>query len=229
MKIEDKIKLEKFIIDDINLRYCQIYKITNIKTEKVYIGQSVSHILNHKRYRPYGYEGRFKCHISEAFSDKKNQSHFLNNSIRKYGVKNFKVELLENCECNEADRREIFNISKFNSLYPNGYNLKNGGMTFQHTKESKLRVSKGVKKYFIDRKLERFKDIEINNLDYEKYIRPLNRNNNQYGWYVYIEKTKADFGGVHINLKTSYIEAKKFLKKIYNKEHQRNTLMRETP
>ena len=39
MKIEDKIKLEKFIIDDINLRYCQIYKITNIKTEKVYIGQ----------------------------------------------------------------------------------------------------------------------------------------------------------------------------------------------
>ena len=65
MKLKDKIKLEKVI------RYCQIYKITNIKTKKVYVGQSVSHILNHKRYRPYGYYGRFKCHISEAFSNKK--------------------------------------------------------------------------------------------------------------------------------------------------------------
>ena len=229
MKLEEKLKLKNIIIDDVTLRYCQIYKITNIKTGKVYIGQSVSHILNHKRYRPYGYEGRFRCHISEAFSEKKNQSHFLNNSIRKHGFENFKVELIENCECTEADKREKYNISKFNSLYPNGYNLKNGGMSFEHTNESKLRVSRGVKKYFIDKKLKRFKDVEINDLNYDKYIRPLNRNKNQYGWYVYIEGKKADFGGVHIDLETSYEEAKNFLKKIYNKEYQQETLMRETP
>ena len=102
-------------------------------------------------------------------------------------------------------------------------------MSFKHTTESKLRVSRGVKKYFIDIKLKRFKNIEINNLDYNKYIRPLNRNKNQYGWYVYINGKKADFGGVHIDLESSYKEAKHFLKKIYNKEYQQETLMRETP
>ena len=29
MKLKDKIKLKNIIIDDVNLRYCQIYKITN--------------------------------------------------------------------------------------------------------------------------------------------------------------------------------------------------------
>ncbi len=59
------------ILDDEKLRYCEIYKITCTVNDKHYIGQAVSHILNHKRYRPYGMEGRFKCHISEAFSQKK--------------------------------------------------------------------------------------------------------------------------------------------------------------
>ena len=39
--------------------------------------------------------------------------------------------------------------------------------------------------------------------DIEKYIKPLNRKNEQYGWYVYIDRVKADFGGVHISLEDS--------------------------
>ena len=204
-------QLSKEILDNPTERYCEIYKITNLTSGKIYVGQAVSHILNHKRYRPYGHDGRFRCHISEAFSTKKNQSHYLNNAIRKYGVADFVVELIECCEMNEANDREIHYIKHHNSLFPGGYNLKNGGSVFTHSDESKKRVSNGVKSYFKDKKFERFKDIKEIDDDIEQYIKPLNRNKQQYGWYVYIERKKADFGGVHISLDESKEEAKEFI------------------
>ena len=100
---------------------------------------------------------------------------------------------------------------EFNSLFPNGYNLKNGGNVFTHSDESKKRVSNGVISYFKDKKYERFKDIKIIDGDIEKYIKPLNKNNEQYGWYVYINRIKADFGGVHISLEQSKQNAKEFI------------------
>lgn len=209
-------KLSKEILDNPTERYCEIYKITNLSNGKIYVGQAVSHILNHKRYRPYGHEGRFRCHISEAFSTKKNQSHYLNNAIRKYGINDFVVELIECCDVELADEREIHYIKELNSLYPNGYNLKNGGSVFTHSDESKKRVSNGVINYFKDKKAERFKNIKNIDDNIEKYIKPLNRNNSQYGWYVYIEKRKADFGGVHIPLEKSKEDAIEFIKYLKN-------------
>jgi len=209
-------KLSKVILDEPTERYCEIYKIINISNGKIYVGQAVSHILNHKRYRPYGHEGRFRCHVSEAFSTKKNQSHYLNNAIRKYGITDFAVELIECCEIENSDERETHYIKEVNSLYPNGYNLKNGGVAFTHTDESKKRVSNGVINYFKDKKAERFKDIKNIDDDIEKYIKPLNRNNQQYGWYVYIEKCKADFGGVHIPLEKSKKDAIEFINNLKN-------------
>ena len=205
------LELSKQILDDPTKRYCEIYKILNLSSGKIYVGQAVSHILNHKRYRPYGHEGRFRCHISEAFSTKKNQSHYLNNAIRKYGVADFMVELIECCEITDADERETHYIKKFNSLYPNGYNLKNGGSVFTHSDESKKRVSNGVINYFKDKKFERFKDVKQIDDDIEKYIKPLKKYNEQYGWYVYIDKIKADFGGVHISLEESKKNAIEFV------------------
>jgi len=199
------------IIDDPTKRCCEIYKIINSVNSKVYVGQAVSHILNHKRYRPYGYQGRFKCHISETYSNKKNQCHYLNNAIRKYGVDQFSVELIESCKIEEANDKEIYYISTFNSLFPNGYNLKNGGSVFTHCEESKRRVSNGVVNYFKDQKYNRFKHITNIDDDFEKYIKPLNKNKIQYGWYVYIEQTKADFGGVHITLEQSKKDAIEFI------------------
>jgi group I intron endonuclease len=209
-------KLSKEILDDSSKRCCEIYKITNISNGKIYVGQAVSHILNHKRYRPYGHEGRFRCHISEAFSTKKNQSHYLNNAIRKYGVHDFVSELIEVCEISNADEREIHYIKELNSLFPYGYNLKNGGSVFTHSDESKKRVSNGVINYFKERKYERFKNITKIEDDIEKYIKPLNRNKSQYGWYVYIEKCKADFGGVHIPIEKSKKDAIEFIQNLKN-------------
>jgi group I intron endonuclease len=216
MEPSKQIKLSNEILDNPSERYCEIYKIINLTTNKIYVGQAVSHILNHKRYRPYGHEGRFRCHISEAFSIKKNQCHYLNNALRKYGIADFVIELIEYCEIEKANEREIHYIKEFNSLFPNGYNLKNGGSVFTHSVESKKRVSDGVINYFKDKKLERFKDITQIDDDIEKYIKPLNRNNEQYGWYVYIERRKADFGGVHIPLEKSREDAIKFIKNLKN-------------
>jgi group I intron endonuclease len=216
MEPSKQLKLSKEILDNPTERYCEIYKIINLTSGKIYVGQAVSHILNHKRYRPYGHEGRFKCHISEAFSTKKNQSHYLNNAIRKYGVDDFIVELIEYCELKDADDREIYYINHFNSLFPNGYNLKNGGNVFTHSEESKRRVSNGVVNYFKDKKYERFKNVKKMDNEIEKYIKPLNRNNSQYGWYVYIDKCKADFGGVHISLDESKKSAIEFINNLKN-------------
>lgn len=209
--MEEKLKKKNEILDNHNERYCEIYLITNTDNGKKYVGQAVSHILNHGRYRPYGSYCRFNCHVSEALSTKPNQSHFLNNAIRKYGKEKFVVNLLECCEIHDSDAREIFYISHYNTLFPNGYNLKNGGQNFTHCDESKKRVSNGVRNYYKDKKYLKFQSVDKIDDDIEKYIRPLNRENKQYGWYVYINRIKADFGGQLIPLDESRCEAVDFI------------------
>jgi group I intron endonuclease len=210
------VSLSKQILDEPTNRFCEIYKIINISDGKIYVGQAVSHILNHKKYRPYGHQGRFRCHISEAFSKKKNQSHYLNNAIRKYGVDNFVVELIEYCELTESDEREKHHIKECNSLYPNGYNLKNGGGVFTHSEESKKRLSNGVANYYKDKRMEKFKNIKHIDDDYEKYLKPLKKYNEQYGWYVFINRCKTDFGGIHIPLEESKKRAIEFILELKN-------------
>jgi hypothetical protein len=213
--------LKNTIIDDESLRYCEIYKITNLINRKVYIGQAVSHILNAKRFRPYGMEGRFRSHVSEAFSNKKCQCHYLNNAICKNGRDNFTLQLLHCCEINDADAIETEEIIKNNSLFPNGYNLNTGGKSAKPTEESRKRVSDGVINYYKDKKFDRFKNVIINdNDDIEQFVRPLTRHNIQYGWYVYINRIKADFGGVCIPLEKSKQMALDFINTLKRQRDQ---------
>lgn len=107
-----------------------IYKIINIVNNKCYIGQTRSHRLNKGKYRPFGYIGRFKDHISEAKNiNKKNTCTYLNNAMIKYGIDNFKCELIMTCSIDELDKHEINYILIYNSKFPNGYNLTDGGQT----------------------------------------------------------------------------------------------------
>ena len=105
----------------------EIYKITNTVTNKCYIGQTRTHRLNHGKYRPFGHMGRFKDHISESKSNKKNQSKYLNYAIIKYGEDNFTCELLVTCKLEELNDYEIQYIKDLGTKYPNGYNLTDGG------------------------------------------------------------------------------------------------------
>ena len=91
-----------------------IYKITNIITQKSYIGQTKRTI-----------QRRFNSHISEA--NRNLYDTYLHRSIRKYGKENFIVELIEECNRENISDREIFWIKELNTKSPNGYNLHDGG------------------------------------------------------------------------------------------------------
>lgn len=86
-----------------------IYKITNKVNGKSYIGQT-----------RYTVEFRWKQH-----QHKKDNTYF-HNAIHKYGVDNFTVEILEECDIKDLDSREIFYIAKYNT-FESGYNLTIGG------------------------------------------------------------------------------------------------------
>ena len=118
------------ILEDISGMNGHIYKILNIATKKAYVGQAQSHRKNRGKYKPFGYEGRFRDHISEAICNtKKKQCRYLNNAIRSYGKDAFSVELLKTCPLEELDTWEQFYIEEQNTYYPNGYNLTKGGKT----------------------------------------------------------------------------------------------------
>jgi len=105
----------------------EIYKITNNINGKCYIGQTRSHRLNHGKYREFGYMGRFRDHISCAFSNKKNTCKYLTSAILKHGPENFTCEKVMVCSLDELDKYEQHYISSFSTKYPTGYNLTDGG------------------------------------------------------------------------------------------------------
>lgn len=105
-----------------------IYLIEHTASGKKYVGQTLSHRKNHERYRPFGADGRFRDHISEALNNTKlKQCTYLNNAIRLYGAGAFKVRVLEVCDRGILDQRESHHIAIQSSLFPNGYNLTTGG------------------------------------------------------------------------------------------------------
>jgi len=93
-----------------NLKYYGlIYKTTNLINNKPYIGQTTD--------EEYWKSGKYKGSGS-----------LFKKAIKKYGFNNFKSELI--CYANsqeELNDLEIKYISEFNSIYPNGYNIKLGG------------------------------------------------------------------------------------------------------
>lgn len=115
------------IIDDETAVRGVIYCIECVETDKKYVGQTRSHRLNHKRYRPFGAEGRFRSHISEALCNTKHKTgHLLGIDVRKFGADAFRVSTLEVCEVSQADDRESAWIALLDTIYPNGYNLSSG-------------------------------------------------------------------------------------------------------
>ena len=94
---------------------CGIYIITNQVNGKAYIGQAVD--IRH----------RFYNHRCDAFNpNDKKYNYPLYKAFRKYGLKNFSFEILEECDRSELNEKEIYYIAKYNSYY-NGYNQTKGG------------------------------------------------------------------------------------------------------
>lgn len=86
-----------------------IYKITNKVNGKSYIGQT-----------RYTLEFRWRQHLH------KKDNVYFHNAIKKYGAENFSLEVLEECDVDKLNSREIFYIAKYNT-FEEGYNLTIGG------------------------------------------------------------------------------------------------------
>lgn len=88
---------------------CGIYKIENMINGKMYIGQSINIERRWARHR----------YATDDFA--------IHRAIRKYGIENFSFSILEECSEKNLDDKEIYWITKYNSLIPNGYNMIEGG------------------------------------------------------------------------------------------------------
>lgn len=98
-----------------------IYKITNTINNKCYIGQTIKSA-----------EERWKEHQSHVFGTHPNDiNKTLYKAIRKYGLENFKFEVLQdNIETYEQlDKAEIYWIDYYNS-FVKGYNETFGGQQY---------------------------------------------------------------------------------------------------
>jgi group I intron endonuclease len=90
-----------------------IYIIKNITNNKVYIGQS-----NNINLRLNAHKRMLKNNIHYNIK--------LQNSYNKYTLNYFTFEILEFCNINELNIKEINYIKEYNSVY-NGYNMEFGG------------------------------------------------------------------------------------------------------
>ena len=97
-----------------------IYKITNLINNKLYIGKTSVSIKK-----------RFKEHIIDS-KKKEEQNRPLYKAFNKYGIENFKIEIIEdNLTDSEACNREQFWIANYQTYIGfdncNGYNATLGG------------------------------------------------------------------------------------------------------
>lgn len=93
-----------------------IYVITNKINGKQYVGQSTN------------IQKRWYDHRSKSMHPRKKDEYrnLLYIDIRTYGLENFEIEILEECEKEELKEKEIFWIEKLNT-FNNGYNNTPGG------------------------------------------------------------------------------------------------------
>ena len=92
-----------------------IYKITNLINNNAYIGLSIN------------IEKRWKEHIERSQNiSNKEYDKVLYKAFRKYGIDNFKFEILEECKSEELKEKEIYWIQYYNTFHC-GYNSTPGG------------------------------------------------------------------------------------------------------
>jgi group I intron endonuclease len=144
-----------------------IYLIKNNINGKNYVGQTIQNDIN-KRWNKHK-------QVNKSFIGT-----CLFNAYKKYGIDNFKFKILCICFDEDTNRFEEEYIKKYNCLYPNGYNMINGGSNRKFTPILKKIISeklKGEKHPMFGKHLKeetkqklREKNIGINNANYGKKL-----------------------------------------------------------
>ena len=109
---------------------CYIYCVTNKINGLKYIGATTRDV-----------EKRWGQHISDAKTNRNNGCTSIKNAIQEYGEKSFEVQTLIICNTQYIDSYEDKFIKLYNTLSPNGYNLKTGGnFGSKHIEETKTKI-----------------------------------------------------------------------------------------
>lgn len=82
---------------------CGIYKITNLQTQQVYVGQSVDIAT------------RWKNHIKCGLGIDASSTNKLYNNMQEYGVWNFTFQLLQECSKDQLNEKECFWIELYHA------------------------------------------------------------------------------------------------------------------
>lgn len=109
-----------------------IYKIEHKVNHMIYIGQT---------YRT------FNERLAEHLKTKRN--YHVDNALRKYGVQNFYLDVLEEVEDNLLDERERYWIEFYDCVSPKGYNNTYGGEGGKMSEHTKQKISNSLKGRFV--------------------------------------------------------------------------------
>ena len=112
----------------------KIYKIINSETNGLYVGCTINTLKQ-----------RFEEHCYRCL--KTNINTKLCNSIRKYGVEKFTIELIEECSLDVIYTREVELIKEHNS-FESGLNSTVGGegcLGYKHSPEIRVKISDAIK------------------------------------------------------------------------------------
>ena len=107
-----------------------IYLITNKVDNKKYIGQTLEKDINE----------RWKSHFKKG-----SNCRYLKHALKKYGKSNFKFDIICICFDKDCDKYEQEYMDKYNTLVPNGYNLRQAGNNGRHNEETKKKISNSVR------------------------------------------------------------------------------------
>lgn len=114
----------------------QIYKITNMINNKIYIGETVRNV-----------DVRWREHKNEALNEGHGYNYPIHMAMRKYGFNNFKIEILENCADEIRFERESYYIKLYSShLRTKGYNitLEGSGVILYSSEDIKSAWDEGL-------------------------------------------------------------------------------------
>lgn len=123
-----------------------IYKITNNKNNKIYIGQTIKQRPT-DRYSQHRY-------LATHPQQEKGMS-YLHKAMNKYGLENFSFEVIEQIDNSQLNTKQQYWIQYYDSMIPNGYNMTEGGegtqgYSRQQSIEERLKRQQSNKKYYAE-------------------------------------------------------------------------------
>jgi group I intron endonuclease len=110
-------------------RYGEVYLIINLINGKCYVGQTTKTLSL-----------RFAAHKNNAKHARGTSP--LHIAMREFGYNNFEIQPLAYCSSRTSlDTAEVLLIAAYNSLYPLGYNIRDGGFAHCHHSSTRLKLS----------------------------------------------------------------------------------------